>query len=269
MKDRLRALVAESRGRVDVRHIVREYVQHYILYLLYRTKHYRRMLFTGGTALRILFGLPRFSEDLDFSAAGPADALDFAAVRADVLAELELAGYGATEKPRRSDAIAGTFIRFPGLLHELGLSPLAAEMLSVRIEVDLDPPAGGGSALDLVNRYHLLYQVRRHDLPALLAGKLHALHFRPYPRGRDAYDLLWFLTAQKGIEPNLELLNNAARQTESVPPAFSPANWRELTARRLAALDLRQAREQVLPFLERPEEAELMTQESFAALLGG
>jgi hypothetical protein len=269
MKDRLRALVAESRDRTEVRHLVREYVQHYILYLLYRTKHYRLVVFTGGTALRIHFGLPRFSEDLDFSAAGPGDLLDFGAMRADVLAELGLAGYEVTEKPRRSGAIAGTFIRFPGLLHDLGLSALAAETLSVRIEVDLNPPAGGVSALDLVNRYHLLYQVQRHDLPTLLAGKLHALHFRPYPRGRDAYDLLWFLTAQKDVGPNLEFLNNAARQTEAAPPLFNAANWRELTARRLAILDLAQAREQVLPFLERPEEAELMTQQSFAALLGG
>ena len=66
MKDRLRTIVAESRGVPAVRHVVLEYVQHYILYLLFRTRHYRELAFTGGTALRVLFGLPRFSEDLDF-----------------------------------------------------------------------------------------------------------------------------------------------------------------------------------------------------------
>ncbi len=267
MKDRLRALVADSRGRPDVRHLVREYVQHYVLYLLYRTKHYRDMAFTGGTALRVHFGLPRFSEDLDFSAATPDGGFRFDTVRADVLAELERAGYDVSEKPRRGAAIAAMFIKFPGLLHELGLSPLAEETLSVRVEVDTNPPAGGAAELDLVERYHLLYQVLRHDLPTLLAGKLHALHFRPYPRGRDVYDLLYFLTAQKGVEPNIEFLNNAARQMEDAPPNFTSANWKALTARRLGELDLREARRQVLPFLERPEEADLMTPESFAALL--
>jgi predicted nucleotidyltransferase component of viral defense system len=267
MKDRLRAIVAESRGVPTVRHVVREYVQHYILYLLFRTRHYRELAFTGGTALRVLFGLPRFSEDLDFSLAGVVRPFRFDAICADLLSELAGAGYDVSERRREQGAVVSTFIKFPGLLSDLGLSPHAGEAMSVRVEVDTNPPAGGAAGLGLVNRYHLLYSVWRHDLPTLFAGKLHALLFRPYERGRDVYDLLWFLTTQQETAPNLDFLNNAALQTESAPPVFTVANWRGLLAERLARMDLRRAREQVRPFLERPEEADLMTPESFAALL--
>ena len=267
MKERLRAIVAESGDLPAVRHLVREYIQHYVLYLLYRTKHYRRMAFTGGTALRILFELPRFSEDLDFSLVDDREALGFDDVRDALLSELELAGYEVIEGGRRSNNVASTFIKFPGLLHELGLSPHASQTLSVRLEIDLNPPAGGRTELALVNRYHLLYHVMRHDLPTLLAGKLHALFFRPYTKGRDVYDALWFLSAKKEIEPNLTFLNNASRQTEDSPAEFTAANWRRLLGGRLSAMDMRRARESVRPFLERPEEADLLTPESFDALL--
>jgi len=269
MKDRIRSLVSANRSTVENRRLVREYLQHYLLYLLFRTKHYRRLVFTGGTALRILFDLPRFSEDLDFSLAEDAGELGFEGLRLDLLGELEQSGYQVRDKPDERRAVVSTFIRFPGLLHELGLSPHRDEALSVKIEVDKNPPRGGGTRVGLVNVYHLMCQVVHYDPATLLAGKLHALCFRPYTKGRDLYDLMWFLSSRRGLEPNLEFLNNAAAQTEESPPLFRPDNWRSLVRERLEDAAIDQAREQVRPFLERPEEADLLTRENLLGLLAG
>jgi len=267
MKDRIRSLISEDGSTVENRRLVREYLQHYLLYLLFRTKHYRRLVFTGGTALRILFDLPRFSEDLDFSLAEESGELPFGSLRDDLLGELRQSGYEVTDKPDERPAIVSTFIRFPGLLHELGLSPHRDEALSVKIEADTNPPRGGRTRVGLVNVYHLMYQVLHYDLPTLIAGKLHALCFRPYTKGRDLYDLMWFLSSRRGIEPNLEFLNNATAQTEESPPLFRPDTWRSLVRARLGDAAIDQAREQVRPFLERPEEADLITFDNLRTLL--
>lgn len=267
MKERLYALVRAEQDQTLARRLAREYLQHYMLYVLFRTKHYRQLVFAGGTALRILFGVPRFSEDLDFSLAEESGRFDFSPLRRDLLHELAQAGYHAEEKASTARNVVNTFVKFPRLPYELGLSGHRDEALSVKIEVDTRPPAGGRTQLGLVTRYHMMYQVLHYDLPTMLAGKLHALCFRRYPKGRDLYDLLWLLSSQSGLEPNLEFLNNAAAQTEKSPPVFGRDSWRSLVAGRLSHIDLARGREQVRPFLERPEEADLLTLETFRALL--
>jgi len=267
MKDRLRALIAPDADEHAGRWTAREYLQHYVLYLLFRTKHYRRMAFTGGTALRALHGLPRFSEDLDFSLVDPEGQFDFSALRADLLSGLSQAGYAAKDRPKETGAVVNTFLKFPGLLHELGLSAQPREVLSVKVEIDTNPPAGAATELVLVNKHHMMYQTLSHDLPSMFAGKLHALLFRRFTKGRDLYDLLWFLTAHSELAPNLSLLNNAAAQTEAAPPKFDAANWREHLLRRLGGTDVEKAREEIRPFLERPEEADFIELDNFARLL--
>lgn len=267
MKDRLRALVSPDRDEHANRWAVREYLQHYVLYMLFRRKHYVRLVFTGGTALRMFFDLPRFSEDLDFSLAEGEGDLDFGAVRSDLLMELAQAGYRVAEKPSESRTVVSMFIKFGGLLYELGLTAHADEVLSVKLEVDTNPPAGGRTEIGLVNVYHMMYHVVHYDLLTLFAGKLHALCFRPHLKGRDLYDLLWFLSSQGGVEPNLQFLNNAAAQTESEPPRFERDNWRSLVMGRLGKIELDRAREEIRPFLERPEEADFLTLDNFRRLL--
>ncbi|MCK4283047.1 MAG: nucleotidyl transferase AbiEii/AbiGii toxin family protein, partial [Candidatus Brocadiae bacterium] len=136
-------------------------------------------------------------------------------------------------------------------------------------------PAGGGTEMGLVNVYHLMYQVVHYDLPTLLAGKLHALCFRPYAKGRDLYDLFWFVSSRRGLEPNVRFLNNAAAQTEvhppvvrrEPPPLFDQGNWRSIVLDRLQQMDMDRAREEMRPFLERGEEADLLTLDNFRRLL--
>jgi hypothetical protein len=158
------------------------------------------------------------------------------------------------------------FVSFRGLLFELGLSAHAAEALSVRVEVDSNPPAGAGLASTIVRR-HVILHVRHHDKASLFAGKLHAVLARRYTKGRDIYDLLWYLSDRMWPAPNLELLNNALRQTRWQGSPITLENWRQLVSRRLETIRWRQVVEDVRPFLERPEDVALLTQENLLALL--
>ena len=103
-------------------------------------------------------------------------------------------------------------MRFPGLLYDLGLSGQRSEVLSVKLEVDTNPPAGAGLATTVVRRFVVL-QLQHHDKASLLAGKLHTILQRFYTKGRDIYDLLWYLSDPAWPLPNLALLNNALAQT--------------------------------------------------------
>jgi hypothetical protein len=133
--------------------------------------------------------------------------------------------------------------------------------------VDTRPPAGGKTETTIVRR-HLLLNILHHDRSTLLAGKLHALLSRSYTKGRDLYDLLWYLSDRSWPEPNLEYLNNALRQTGWPGPELTANNWKKEIAERLRALDWQKAVTDLRPFIERSQDLELMTLPNLEKLLG-
>ena len=118
-----------------------------------------------------------------------------------------------------------------------------------------------------VVRRHVLLQLQHHDQASLLAGKLHAVLERAYPKGRDFYDLIWYLAAPDWPPPNLTLLNNALRQTAWEGPELDAANWRRIVADRVASVDWRRVVEDVAPFIEAEEELPLLERETLLTLL--
>ena len=169
-------------------------------------------------------------------------------------------------KVNERKTVHSAFVRFPGLLYELGLSPRREEMLAVKIEVDTRPPAGAVLTTTVVRRYVTL-QLQHHDRASLLAGKLHALLQRPYLKGRDVYDLLWYLSDPNWPAPNLTLLNNALRQTGWSHGPITAANWREQARLRIQALPWEQVTADVRPMLEPSADAGLLTLENVLRLL--
>jgi hypothetical protein len=159
------------------------------------------------------------------------------------------------------------WIRVAGLLEEAGLSPLPAETVAVKLEIDSRPPEGAGLERRVITR-HLTFLLQHHDLPSLLAGKLHALLSRQCTKGRDWYDLLWFRSARPPVEPNLDLLQNALDQTAG-PGRLEAASWRDLLRRRILALDATTLAADVRPFLARPRDADLLTRENLLGLVAG
>ena len=105
-----------------------------------------------------------------------------------------------------------------------------------------------------------------YDKASLLAGKLHAVLTRQYAKGRDWYDLVWYLADHTWPAPNLVQLQNALNQTQG--GAAPDANdWRQLLLSRLDGIDCRKLVDDVAPFLERPEEASLLDEHNLRTVL--
>ena len=265
MKDHLRRLVG-GHEPLWGRNVAREYLQARILGALQRAGAMTALAFQGGTCLRFLFGLPRYSEDLDFAREreptghGLRDHLRF------IRTELSAESYDVDLRVRDRGAVHSALVRFPGILHELGLSPHPAEVLTVKIEIDARPPAGATMEVSLVRR-HVTLRLFHHDRASLLAGKLHAVLQRPWTKGRDLHDLIWYLSDPEWPPPNLDLLNASLRQTAWRGPEMTPDTWRPAVAERLEALDWNRATTDVRPFLERLDDAALVTKENALRLL--
>lgn len=265
MRDHLAQLVGDHpplRGR----NIAREYLQARILGALQRAGAMTSLTFHGGTSLRFLFGLPRYSEDLDFALEGDASRYDFRRALRAIRAELSAEGYRVELRMREHRAVHSAFVRFPGALYELGLSPRPEQALGIKVEVDTNPPAGATTDTTLVRRHETL-RLFHHDRGSLLAGKLHAVLQRPYTKGRDLYDLVWYLSDPAWPPPNLSLLNAALRQTGWAGMEMATHNWRNAVAEQLNRLDWNRAASDVRPFLERDEDAELVDRNKALRLL--
>jgi predicted nucleotidyltransferase component of viral defense system len=248
------------------RNRTREYLQARILLALQECGAYTNWAFVGGTALRFLYNLPRYSEVLDFSLTTPTGNADFEKRMESVCTDLEAEAYTVESRVRVRAAVAGAMIKFRGLLFELGLSPHADEVFSVKVEIDTNPPDGAATETRLVRRFILLHLLH-HDRSSLFAGKLHAVLTRKYTKGRDLYDLAWYLSDPQWPEPNLIQLNNALRQSGWTGKTVTLQNWRLLVADKLETVDWRQALNDVSPFLERQQDAALVSEEVLIPLL--
>jgi len=103
----------------------------------------------------------------------------------------------------------------------------------------------------------------------MLAGKLHAILSRKYTKGRDLYDLAWYLSDPEWPAPNLVLLNHALEQTGWNGPAATVETWRGLIRKRLDTVDWDQARRDVSPFLERKRDIDYVSENTIRPLLQG
>lgn len=268
MKDHLAELVRTGQTPAQARNITREYLQARILGALQRMGAMIPLAFHGGTALRFLYASARYSEDLDFALERDGSRYDFRDYLQAIRSELTPEGYVMELKVSDQRAVHSAFIRFPGLLYELGLSPHRSEVLAVKIEVDTNPPAGAGLATTVVRR-HVTLQLQHHDRASLLAGKLHAVLQRPYIKGRDLYDLLWYLSDPNWPSPNLMLLNNALRQTAWTGQLLTEGNWRAIVRDRLETVAWDRVGDDVRPFLEPEANSDLLTLENLSRLLEG
>jgi len=163
-------------------------------------------------------------------------------------------------------AVASAFVRFPGLPYELGLSPHTSQTLSIKVEVDSNPPPGARTETTLVRR-HVLLRLHHYDKASLFAGKLHAILSRPWPKGRDLFDLAWYLADGRWPAPNIDLLNAALAQTGWEGAAITAKNWRSEVRKRIKALDWTKARADVRPFLAREQDMDLVALDVIDGLL--
>jgi predicted nucleotidyltransferase component of viral defense system len=212
---------------------LREIMQEITLAALSRTDFFEKAAFYGGTALRIFYGLDRFSEDLDFSLLKADEGFTLEPYFSAILTEFEALGIkvriNEKEKAKRS-SIESAFLKTETIWKELVLEDILKQTgvksnkpIKIKIEVDRNPPLGFQTEEKLLIRPFSFY-VRCFKLPSLFAGKLHALLYRKWNnrvKGRDWYDLEWYikkgipldaahflLRAQETIDWNAEIITN-------------------------------------------------------------
>lgn len=266
MKDYLKQQIEKVQDVNFARCIVREYLQARTLECLQENGAFVNWAFVGGTALRFLYSMPRFSEDLDFSIAEPGREDNFTELMVKTKNAFILENYDVTVKAKTSKTVKAAFIKFPGLLYELGLSAYEPETISIKVDIDTNPPAGANLETSIVRR-HVLLNIQHYDKSSLLAGKLHALSTRKYTKGRDVYDLMWYLSDRTWPEPNIILLNNALKQTGWPGPQFTKENWRQQIAARLSEFDWDKVIADVKPFVEKQSDIQMLTPQNLIKLL--
>ena len=202
-------------NEVEQENVLQEIVQHYILGSLSRAGLFAEAVFHGGTCLRIMYSINRFSEDLDFMLKQPDP--DFAwqpyldRVRQDCVGEgIE---FEIQDKSAADTAVRKAFLKTAsvGKVLTLGLpyGRHAKRKIRVKLEVDTNPPAGSDFATGYIT-FPSTAAITMQPLSSGLAGKAHALLCRTYVKGRDWYDFVWYVGRR--IEPNFVLLANALEQ---------------------------------------------------------
>jgi predicted nucleotidyltransferase component of viral defense system len=250
----------ESQG--DYENALREIFQELALLGLWRGKFFEHAAFYGGTALRIVYGMNRYSEDLDFSLLKPVADFDFSPFCRCIEKELESWGFPVSVelKEKRVDtAIESAFLKAGTLQQmitvnapsEITGSAHRNQVLRIKLEIDTEPPGGFETESRFLTA-PIPFSVRIYKEEYLFAGKMHALLFRNWKnriKGRDWYDWVWYAT--RGTKMNLAHLEARMRQSGnwSGDAALSPERFMELLRDKIESLDVGLAAKDVRAFL--------------------
>lgn len=264
MKDHALAIAMRYNDPVQRLNALREYLQAYIMRSLHESEASRSIAFMGGTALRFLENLPRFSEDLDFSLISSSEYEPLRWFK-KLKKDLSLAGFETMIRWNDRKTVHVAWVRIASILKDAGLAGRENQNLSIKLEIDTNPPDGAVIQRTIITRY-LTFVVSHHDLPSLMAGKLHALLTRPYPKGRDWFDLVWYCSRRPVIKPNLTMLQNALDQTQG-KSTFEAREWPGYLTSKIAELDTSGLIDDVRAFLERSEDRMLLQRENLNLIL--
>ncbi|MDD4538045.1 MAG: nucleotidyl transferase AbiEii/AbiGii toxin family protein [Lentisphaeria bacterium] len=200
---------------VEEQQAIREITQEVVLAALGRGDFFKHALFQGGTCLRIFYALNRFSEDLDFILREPTTDFHLKDHIKHLTDELAAYGYNIeiSDRDKAEATVKKAFLKDDSLGKVLNLqhatkSGLMAKV-SIKLEVDTNPPAGSGHELKYLD-FPFVSAVAVQDRPSLFAGKLHALLCREYCKGRDWYDFIWYTGNHTSV--NYDFLKSALNQ---------------------------------------------------------
>jgi len=265
----------ELRTKGDYVNAMKEVVQEIALSALAGSDFFDHAAFYGGTALRIFYGVDRYSEDLDFSLMKkePFQLGDYFNVLENTFSSLGMTFKVHSKEKNEDSSIQSAFLKGSTLEHLIliGVSPEISrhiqqnEVLKIKFEIDVDPPAF--ASYDFKHR--LLpspYRARLYDKGSLFAGKLHAVLARNWKnrfKGRDLYDYLYYVATN--TMPNLEHLKarlvESDKWCESEP--FGMEDLHALLSRRFDEIDFLDAKKDVVNFIRNPKELDLWGKEFF------
>lgn len=211
IQDKLESYKCETKE--DEENAIKEITQEVALYGLQEAGFFEKASFHGGTCLRIIHGLDRFSEDLDFVLKKPESDFDLTPYIEKTIQMMNAYGYQIeiSGGDKADSNVRSRFLKDDSIKKLLNFenSLDLRRKIQIKVEVDINPPKG---AIDEANYldFPTEFMVSTHDMPSLLAGKCHALLCRNYIKGRDWYDYLWYIS--KGTKLNFEMFQAAINQ---------------------------------------------------------
>jgi len=228
----------------EAKDALREIMQEIALAGLYRAGFFEKAAFYGGTALRIFYGLDRFSEDLDFSLLAVEPEFSLNKYQDAIIQEFEALGMHVSirEKQKTNQTnIDSAFLKSETIWKELVLEGIIPQNgmeqvanVKIKIEVDREPPLGFETEDKLLLKPFSFY-VKCLTLPNLFAGKMHALLFRKWGenvKGRDWYDMEWYI--RKGTPLNLNhFLIRAKDSGDWKKDTITEVEFRELLTKKI------------------------------------
>ena len=282
MHDAIRSMMDryECRSRNDYVNALREILQDLALLGLWRSRFFEHAAFYDGTALRLLYGLDRYSEDLDFSLLKPKASFSLKPFGEALQREISSFGFHvefeARRKPRAS-AIESAFLKTNTLKQfividadqELLRDLQPAKKLRIKLEVDTDPPGSFETEMQFVLQ-PIPFSVRLYTLPNLFAGKLHAVlcrKWRTRVKGRDWYDLVWYVARHPQVRVgHLEARMRQSGDYRGEQP-LTARKLQDLLQRAVDELDVEQARREVVPFVKDPRALDVWSHEFFKQII--
>ena len=201
-------------NQLEEEHALKEIIQDIALYGLWRTGFFELAAFQGGTSLRILHGMTRFSEDLDFILKIPDPTFVWSSYLSGMLTCFEEFGLKSEvlDKGKMDQRIKKALIKDNSISNQLNLSfyrDNPARKQKIKLEIDVDPPSNSNFDYSYLD-FPLDFEVCHQDLASNFSLKIHALLCRPYLKGRDWYDFNWYI--KQGVQPNFPHLQAALIQ---------------------------------------------------------
>ena len=270
----------EFRRLEDYGRALREILQEIALLGLWRSKFFEKAAFYGGTALRVLYGLDRFSEDLDFSLLQPLPEFQLSKYSKALQTELRGFGFDARIEPRAKRSLSpiqSAFLKADTIKQLLVIETAGeilrelpkGQVLKIKLEVDTDPPPGFSTEVKFLLR-PIPFSVRSYLLPDLFAGKMHAILCRRWKtrvKGRDWYDFVWFISNHPAL--HLAHLERRLLQTGDLKKGetFTPEAFHARLRKTIETVNLGEARKEVEPFVKNPDSLAVWSKEFFIDLI--
>ena len=240
---------------VEQENVLQELMQHYVLSSLSRAGLFAEAMFHGGTCLRIVYGMNRFSEDLDFLLKRSDPDFRWQGYLESVRKDCEREGipFEVQDKSQAGTAVQKAFLKTDsiGKILELDLpfERHQARKIRIKLEIDINPPSGSTFTTSYIT-FPVTAPMTTQSLESGFALKLHALLCRSYVKGRDWYDFVWYVARKTG--PDLDLLSQALRQQGpwAGKPIAVTGHWvRENMEATIRRIDWSAARDDVQRFL--------------------
>ena len=239
--------------------------QQVILAGLYNAGFFESAAFYGGTCLRIFHGLQRFSEDMDFSLLTQDENFDFTKYFQPIIDTFALVGRTVEIKKKDKSnfgKVESAFLKDNTDVYDITFQ--TEKSVKIKIEVDTCPPLNFSTEQKLLLQPHS-FMTRCFTLPDLFAGKMHALVYRSWKnrvKGRDWYDFEWYV--RHNVPLDFAHLSERCKQFNNED--ITPERFKEKLIERLATTDIKQVKEDILPFVRNPKELDIWSNDYFVQL---